>query len=150
MVEGAKVQVLYERPQANDPQSPPPAADTFCTRSARLWNRLRSRAPGLPVFRRQHPIGPYVLDFYCTSARLAVEVDGIGHDLADRPRQDAQRHLWLQMRGVTKLRIPAGDVSRGIDEVTDAIFRVVQCRLRNTPSTALTGGPPPPLRGGGS
>jgi very-short-patch-repair endonuclease len=40
---------------------------------ARLWTRLRERAPGKPVFRRQHPIGPYVLEFYCARARLAIE-----------------------------------------------------------------------------
>ena len=44
---------------------------------ARLWGRLRARAPGTPVFRRQHPVGPYVLDFYCGKARLAVEIDGM-------------------------------------------------------------------------
>ena len=58
---------------------------------ARLWIRLRARIPGAPVFRRQHPIGPYVLDFYCAKARLAVEVDGIGHDMGDRPRRDLRR-----------------------------------------------------------
>jgi very-short-patch-repair endonuclease len=42
----------------------------------RLWTRLRERKPGAPVFRRQHPIGRYVLDFYCAKARLAVEIDG--------------------------------------------------------------------------
>ena len=52
---------------------------------ARLWSRLRERAPGRPVFRRQHPIGPYVLDFYCAKARLAVEIDGASHDMGDRP-----------------------------------------------------------------
>ncbi|WP_366852839.1 DUF559 domain-containing protein [Phenylobacterium sp.] len=41
-----------------------------------LWTALRGREPGRPVFRRQHPIGPYVLDFYCAKARLCVEVDG--------------------------------------------------------------------------
>ena len=37
----------------------------------------------MPVFRRQHPLGRYVIDFYCATARLAVEVDGIGHDMGD-------------------------------------------------------------------
>src|SRR6202050_1672909 len=55
---------------------------------ARLWNRLRTRAPGKPFFRRQHPIGPYVLDFYCAKARLAVEIDGVTHDMGDRPQRD--------------------------------------------------------------
>jgi very-short-patch-repair endonuclease len=43
----------------------------------RLWNRLRTRLRGQPVFRRQHPIGPYVLDFYCAKANLAIEIDGM-------------------------------------------------------------------------
>jgi very-short-patch-repair endonuclease len=68
---------------------------------ARLWNRLRTRRPGTPVFRRQHPIGPYVLDFYCAEARLAVEIDGMSHDVGDRPNamQAATRgfkHAGLQ------------------------------------------------------
>lgn len=42
-----------------------------------LWLRLRNRSDGGPVFRSQHPIGPYVLDFYCPQARLCIEVDGV-------------------------------------------------------------------------
>ena len=53
---------------------------------ARLWIRLRERALGRPVFRRQHPIVPYVLDFYCAKPRLAIEIDGLSHDMGDRPR----------------------------------------------------------------
>jgi very-short-patch-repair endonuclease len=55
----------------------------------------------MPVFRRQHPIGRYVLDFYCAEARLAVEIDGMSHDLGDRPRHDANRDAWLNARGLT-------------------------------------------------
>ena len=46
-----------------------------------LWTRLRQR-PGGFKFRRQHPAGPYVLDFFCSEARLAIEVDGMVHDMA--------------------------------------------------------------------
>jgi very-short-patch-repair endonuclease len=74
---------------------------------ARLWSRLRARAPGMPAFRRQHPIGPYVLDFYCAKARLAVEIDGMSHDLGDRPQRDIRRDAWLGSQGVTVMRIPA-------------------------------------------
>jgi len=63
---------------------------------ARLWSRLRERALGTPVFRRQHPIGPYVLDFYCAKARLAVEIDGMSHDVAHGPQRDAQKDAWLR------------------------------------------------------
>jgi len=90
---------------------------------ARLWNRLRARAPGRPAFRRQHPIGPYVLDFYCAKARLAIEIDGLSHDIGDRPRRDAQRDAWLKEQGVTVKRVSAVEVMRNIDDAEDAIVR---------------------------
>jgi very-short-patch-repair endonuclease len=91
---------------------------------ARLWNRLRWRAPGKPVFRRQHPIGPYVLDFYCATARLAVEIDGMSHDMGDRPQRDMRRDAWLEKQGVTVVHIRAADLTKAIDEVADAIVRM--------------------------
>ena len=96
---------------------------TLSAPEARLWSRLRERGPGKPVFRRQHPIGPYVLDFYCVKARLAVEIDGISHDMGDRPRRDMRRDAWLEARGVTVMRIAARELARGIDEAADAIVR---------------------------
>ena len=74
-----------------------------------LWSRLRARVPGMPIFRRQHPMGPYVLDFYCAKARLAIEIDGMSHDVADRPQRDIRRDAWLKAEGVTVKRIGAGD-----------------------------------------
>jgi very-short-patch-repair endonuclease len=97
---------------------------TLSAPEVRLWNRLRERAPGKPVFRRQHPIGPYVLDFFCTRARLAIEIDGIGHDMGDRPQRDIRRDAWLEAHGVTVMRIAASELSRGIDEAADAIVRM--------------------------
>jgi very-short-patch-repair endonuclease len=89
-----------------------------------LWSRLCERAPGKPVFRRQHPIGPYVLDFYCAKARLAIELDGAGHDTGDRPQRDLRRTVWLEVRGITVMRIAANDLTRRLDEVADAIVRM--------------------------
>ncbi len=88
-----------------------------------LWSRLRKRAPGKPVFRRQHPIGPYVLDFYCAEANLAIEVDGISHDLGDRPQRDLRRDSWLKKHGVTVMRIPAAELMSDVDVAADAIVR---------------------------
>jgi very-short-patch-repair endonuclease len=90
----------------------------------RLWNRLRERAPGKPVFRRQHPIGPYVPDFYCAKARLAIEIDGISHDMGGRPQYDIRRDAWLGARGVTVVHIAAKELTPSIDEVADAIARM--------------------------
>jgi very-short-patch-repair endonuclease len=101
----------------------------------RLWSRLRTRAPGLPAFRRQHPIGPYVIDFYCAKARLAVEIDGMSHDLGDRPERDVRRDAWLDERGVTVMRIAAGEAMRQIDEVADAVVRMALAMIEaETPS----------------
>jgi len=91
---------------------------------ARLWNRLRTRAPGKPIFRRQHPIGPYVLDFYCAKARLAVEIDGMSHDMGDRPQRDMRRDAWLTKHGVTVVRIATNDLTRETDDAADAIIRM--------------------------
>jgi very-short-patch-repair endonuclease len=91
---------------------------------ARLWIRLRERAPDRPVFRRQHPIGPYVLDFYCAKARLAIEIDGLSHDMGDRTRRDGERDAWLQTRGIELVRIAAADLMHGCDAPADALFRL--------------------------
>jgi very-short-patch-repair endonuclease len=117
---------------------------------ARLWIRLRVREPGTPVFRRQHPIGRYVLDFYCAHARLAVEIDGMSHDLGDRPQRDESRDAWLKARGLAVMRIAASEAMRNPDETADAIVRMAREMIQaSAPSTALTRGPPPPLRRGG-
>ena len=89
-----------------------------------LWSRLRRREPGKPVFRRQHPVGPYVVDFYCAKAGPAIELDGAGHDMGNRPQRDLRRTAWLEARGRTVMRIPANDLMRRLDEAADAIVRM--------------------------
>ncbi len=96
---------------------------------ARLWKRLRARAPGQPVFRRQHPVGPYVLDFYGAKARLAIEIDGVSHDMGTQPQRDLHRDAWLEARGVAVVRIAARDLTGNIDEAADAIVRMAAERL---------------------
>ena len=86
-----------------------------------LWVRLRASETR---FRRQHPLGPYVLDFYCPAARLAIEVDGAAHDFGDRPGRDDRRTEWLGQQGVQVLRVPAKDVLADPDAVADAIVRL--------------------------
>ena len=91
-----------------------------------LWSKLRERASRKPVFRRQHPIGPYVLDFYCAKARLVIELDGIGHDMGDRPERDLKRDAWLKGQGITVVRVPVVDLKDRIDETADAIVRMAE------------------------
>ena len=86
-----------------------------------MWNRLRVRESGKPLFRRQHPVGPYVLDFYCPAAKLALEVDGAGHGLGDQPVKDIRRDHWLGTQGIGVLRVQAIEVLRDPDAVADYV-----------------------------
>jgi very-short-patch-repair endonuclease len=104
-----------------------------------LWRVLRKRPTGLK-FRRQHPAGPYVLDFFCSQARLAIEVDGIAHDMGDRSERDAVRDAWLARNGIAVLRIAAADVLRDVGEVVQQIVRACEAR---SPLHRPPDGPPP-------
>ncbi len=75
-----------------------------------LWDCLRARRLQGLRFRRQHPVGPYVLDFYCSEGKLAVEVDGVHHDLPGQMAHDVRRDAWLGERGIRVMRIAASDV----------------------------------------
>jgi ATP-dependent DNA helicase RecQ len=86
-----------------------------------LWQALRGEKLGGLKFRRQHPIPPYVLDFYCAGVRLAVEIDGDSHD--GRAAQDARRDAFLLEQGIRTLRIPARDVLNDLPAVTAHIYR---------------------------
>ncbi|WP_443020044.1 endonuclease domain-containing protein [Sphingobium sp. Cam5-1] len=103
-----------------------------------LWQWLRQRPDGLK-FRRQHPTGPYVLDFYCASVGLAVEVDGSGHDNVQQIAHDERRDVWLRAQGIEVLRIKATDVLRNLENVTSHILH--HCRA--FPLHHASHGPPP-------
>lgn len=89
-----------------------------------LWQRLRQGPNGLK-FRRQHDALKFVLDFYCHSARVIVEVDGISHDMGDRPQRDAQRDAILQSKGLRVIRVAATQVLADPDAAAESI--VLQC-----------------------
>ena len=104
-----------------------------------LWRWLRQRPEGIK-FRRQHPSGPYILDFFCSDARLAIEVDGEAHSRGDQPERDAARDSWLQSAGIGTLRIPAVDFLNDADAVIRWILTEAKPRL---PLHHPAGGPPP-------
>ena len=92
---------------------------------ARLWQVLRTRPEGLK-FRRQHPMGVYVVDFYCPAAKPVVEVDGVAHDMGDRPQRDEARDAWLAREGLSVLRIPAGEL---YGDIEGAVMQILShCR----------------------
>ena len=88
---------------------------------AMLWSRLRRPIATEAVFRRQHPMGSYILDFYCSAAKLCVEIDGHGHGEPAQTAHDARRDAWLRLQGVEVHRIPASSVFEDVDEVADGL-----------------------------
>ena len=91
-----------------------------------LWRALKGGAVERLRFRRQHPIGPYVLDFYCHAVKLAVEVDGASHGAGDRPVRDERRDAWLAAQGVATVRLPAALVLRDVDAAVRTISGFLQ------------------------
>jgi very-short-patch-repair endonuclease len=86
----------------------------------KLWQHLRNR--GLSSkFRRQHPVGPFILDFYCHEAKLGVEVDGGGHAEVDQAEYDSERSKALAGEGIRVLRFWNSDVMKNVDGVVEAI-----------------------------
>jgi very-short-patch-repair endonuclease len=94
----------------------------------KLWVRLRElRALGFH-FRRQSPLGSYIVDFECRKARLVVEVDGGQHNLDSGLRADAKRDTDLQHDGYRVLRFWNHDVDRNLDGVVSKILDVLNGR----------------------
>jgi very-short-patch-repair endonuclease len=98
---------------------------------AALWEHLRREKLGFK-FRRQHPIGPYTLDFFCRSAGLAVEVDGAGHQLEVIQKRDARRDRWLETKGIRTLRFRTTDIRNNL---TCVLARIQQECASRSPST---------------
>ena len=91
-----------------------------------LWLRLRNRQLGGFKFRVQHPVGPYILDFYCAEARLAVEIDGAAHDRPEQVAHDARRDAYFRALGIETLRLGASllkEPGRAAEVVLEAVRR---------------------------
>ena len=102
-----------------------------------LWRALRGARTGVR-FRRQHPVGPYVVDFYASSARLCVEVDGEAHDRGERPAGDVERDRFLRKNGYRLCRVAARDVLANLD----AAIRMIVASAAS-PLHHAAHGPPP-------
>ena len=107
-----------------------------------LWRELRKR-PGGFKFRRQQGAGRYVTDFYCSPARLAVEVDGRAHDSEPAAARDALRSRYLRVRGVATTRIAAALVLSEMEAVVQRIVQICAERVLRMPLHHPAGGPPP-------
>ena len=95
----------------------------------KLWVQLRYFKPRGFHFRRQVPIGPYIVDFADKTAKLVIEVDGSQHGLADGAMKDQQRDQYLNVLGYRVLRVWNIDVDSNMDGVIDAISADLDRRL---------------------
>ena len=89
-----------------------------------LWERLRNFKLGGSKFRRQHPIGAFIVDFYCAQAKLIIEIDGPSH--LDQIEYDVYRTEWLETNGFQVIRF----TNRDVIENTDAVIAVIRENCR--------------------
>jgi len=82
-----------------------------------LWSKLRSRQLSGFKFRRQHPLDRYILDFYCSEAHLAIEIDGGQHADDATLKRDNLRTEYLNENGIHVIRFWNDDVLKHLDEV---------------------------------
>jgi very-short-patch-repair endonuclease/DNA modification methylase len=96
----------------------------------KLWKVLRGEQLGVK-FRRQHPIGPYIADFYSREAQLVVEVDGVvAHSGEEAFEYDRARDTYMESLGLRVMRIPASEVEHNLDGVRDAIKQACEVQDR--------------------
>ena len=107
----------------------------------RLWQKLKRRQIPTVKFRRQQPIGPFIVDFVCFERRLIIEVDGGQH--AAQADYDEERTRWLKVQGYRVLRFWNNEVLADTEAVAQAIFDTVE-KIGGPPTSIL------PRKGGGS
>ena len=96
---------------------------TECER--RLWALLRAKQLAGLRFRRQQTLGPYIADFYCSAAKLVIELDGSQHGTDENLAYDEARTAWLVERGYRVLRFSNEEFLKGRIVVVDAISRAI-------------------------
>jgi len=83
----------------------------------KLWQRLRRKQLFGLKFRRQHPVGRFILDFFCAQCKLAVELDGATHDDPSQRTYDDARTAWLTQQGIRVVRFSNQELERNIEGV---------------------------------
>jgi very-short-patch-repair endonuclease len=95
-----------------------------------LWNHLKNRQLDGKKFRRQHSIGPYIVDFFCPECRVIVELDGAGHMTQLGAEADAQRSEFLKRFNVAVIRFE----NKRVFENIEAVLEEIRKHLGTTPS----------------
>ena len=86
-----------------------------------LWGILRNRQLGGLKFRRQHPVGPYIVDYYCDEANLVVELDGMSH--VGQGAKDDKRTRYIEQEGMRVYRVTNDDLLQHREAVAEDIAR---------------------------
>jgi very-short-patch-repair endonuclease len=82
-------------------------------------------------FRRQQPVGPFIVDFFCAAARLVIELDGVSHEGEEKALRDAARDAFLQKQGLTVVHIMNEEIYNNLDGVLEMIAQY--CRVAQSP-----------------
>ncbi len=86
-----------------------------------LWGCLRREQIQGCRFRRQYSVGPYILDFYCPSLKLAIELDGASHDSDDAQEYDAERQRYIEALNIRFLRFTNTEIKTNLEGVVNAV-----------------------------
>ena len=92
-----------------------------------LWTQIKSRKIKGYKWRRQHPIGEYILDFYCPEAKLCIELDGAAHFSYSWAREDNIRTSFLNSKGIKVIRFE----NRLIWDNIDGVIEIIEQELEN-------------------
>jgi very-short-patch-repair endonuclease len=87
-----------------------------------LWRALKELPVGGTHFRRQAPIGPYVVDFFCPAARLIIDLDGGHHNEDETRERDRERQHWLEREGYRVVRFWNSEIARDLPAVLERIY----------------------------
>ncbi|HNW83410.1 MAG TPA: endonuclease domain-containing protein [bacterium] len=87
-----------------------------------LWNRIRNRQLMNLKFRRQHGIGEYIADFYCSDIKLVIEIDGSHHYTEDGKEYDSLREEFMQSLGIRTVRFSNTEIINEIEKVLQRII----------------------------
>jgi very-short-patch-repair endonuclease len=87
-----------------------------------LWRTLKEMPAFGTHFRRQAPIGPYVVDFFCPARQLIIELDGGHHGEADNAEKDRERQAWLEHEGYRVIRFWNSELTADLEAVLERIY----------------------------
>ena len=100
----------------------------------KIWKLLRNRQLSNYKFRRQYPIGPYIVDFICREKRLIIELDGGQHNENRNIMYDTERTKYLELRGYKVIRFWNNDIDNNIE----GVYKSIQSKLRTTVLSLIT------------